>query len=94
MPLTGRCHCRRNVFEIEGALPPVLTRCACSFCSKRGHLFAYYSPEQVRVLQADVYARRTVREPATLKKMRKLQPTSHLAMTAAVGHRLNYCATR
>jgi hypothetical protein len=25
----------------------------CSFCSKRGHLYAYYTPEQLKVTQAD-----------------------------------------
>ncbi|MBV9994218.1 MAG: GFA family protein [Caulobacteraceae bacterium] len=53
MPLTGRCHCGRNVFEIEGGPPPALTRCTCSLCSKRGHLLAYYAPEAFRVVQAD-----------------------------------------
>jgi hypothetical protein len=44
MTLTGRCHCGRNVFEVDGELPEALTRCTCSFCSKRGHLYAYYTP--------------------------------------------------
>jgi hypothetical protein len=53
MPLKGRCHCGRNAFEIEGELPRELTRCTCSFCSKRGHLYAYFEPHQFRVVQAD-----------------------------------------
>ncbi len=51
--LTGRCHCGRNTFEVDGDLPEKLTRCTCSFCSKRGHLYAYYAPEQVRFPIAD-----------------------------------------
>ena len=53
MPLTGRCHCGRNVFEVQGKLPEKLTRCTCSFCSKRGYLSAYYEPGQLKIVQAD-----------------------------------------
>ncbi len=47
--LTGRCHCGETTFEIRGDLPQALTRCTCTLCSKRGHLFAYYDPASVRV---------------------------------------------
>ncbi len=47
--LTGRCHCGETTFEIRGDLPRALTRCTCTLCSKRGHLFAYYDPASVRV---------------------------------------------
>ena len=53
MPLTAHCHCGRNAFEIDGELPAQSTRCTCSFCSKRGHLYAYFAPDQLRVTQAD-----------------------------------------
>jgi len=53
MALTGRCHCGRNAFEIDGKLPAQLTRCTCSLCSKRGHLYAYYAPDRFNVTQAD-----------------------------------------
>ena len=53
MTLTGHCHCGRSSFEIDGELPRKLTRCTCSFCSKRGHLYAYYTPDQLTVTQAD-----------------------------------------
>jgi hypothetical protein len=62
MALTGHCHCGRNAFEVEGELPEKLTRCTCSFCSKRGALWAYYQPAQVRVIEAQsdaVYRWRT-----------------------------------
>ena len=52
MPLTGHCHCKRNAFEITGELPEKLTRCTCSFCSKRGLLYAYYKPAQFKVTEA------------------------------------------
>ncbi|MDR6758345.1 hypothetical protein J2Y48_003644 [Mycoplana sp. BE70] len=48
--LRGRCHCGDTVFEIDGELPQALTRCTCSFCSKRGQLYAYYEPGQLRIV--------------------------------------------
>ena len=53
MTLTAHCHCGRTAFAIHGELPEKLTRCTCSFCSKRGHLYAYYAPDQLTVTQAD-----------------------------------------
>jgi len=53
MPLTGHCHCGRNAFEVAGELPEKLTRCTCSFCSKRGHLYAYFAPSAFKATQAD-----------------------------------------
>jgi len=49
MPLTGSCHCGKVKFEIAGTIPAELTRCTCSFCAKRGHLFAYYAPDDVKL---------------------------------------------
>jgi hypothetical protein len=48
--ITGRCHCGRIAFEIDGSIPEQLTRCTCSFCSKRGMLYAYYPPERFRLM--------------------------------------------
>ena len=48
MPLKGSCHCRAIQFEIESP-PGEVTACTCSFCSKRGALWAYYAPEQFRL---------------------------------------------
>lgn len=56
MSLTGSCHCGKNRFEIEGALPPELTRCTCSFCSKRGQLYAYYAPSAFKLTSSDADA--------------------------------------
>lgn len=50
--LRGRCHCGDTVFEIDSELPQALTRCTCTFCSKRGHLYAYYEPNQFRLVSA------------------------------------------
>ena len=49
MPVAGSCHCGRTKFEVAEA-PDSLTRCTCSFCSKRGGLWAYYTPAQFRLL--------------------------------------------
>jgi hypothetical protein len=49
MKITGSCHCGKTTFEIDGEIPPALTRCTCSFCAKRGGLYAYYTPEQFRL---------------------------------------------
>jgi len=52
MTLTGDCHCGRNAFEIQGELPEKLTRRTCSFCSKRGRLYACYQTDQLKVTEA------------------------------------------
>ena len=46
MPITGGCHCGKATFRIAGEIPEQLTRCTCSFCAKRGALWAYYEPRQ------------------------------------------------
>ena len=50
MSLTGHCRCGRIASEVDGEVPEKLTRCTCSFCSKRGHLYAYYTPGQLEVI--------------------------------------------
>jgi len=40
MPIAGSCHCGKTTFWIEGEIPDALTRCTCSFCSRRGALVA------------------------------------------------------
>jgi hypothetical protein len=49
MLIKGSCHCGKTAFEIDGEISHELTRCTCSFCSKRGHLYAYYEPSQFRL---------------------------------------------
>jgi len=38
--ITGKCHCGKTAFRIDGDLREQLTRCICSFCAKRGALLA------------------------------------------------------
>jgi hypothetical protein len=49
MTVKGSCHCGQTAFEINAEIPEKLTRCTCSFCAKRGHLYAYYRPDQFQV---------------------------------------------
>ena len=49
MGISGSCHCGNTSFGIEGEIPEQLTRCTCSFCSKRGALWAYYEPQKFHV---------------------------------------------
>jgi hypothetical protein len=51
MAIKGSCHCGATQFEVSEA-PASVTRCTCSFCSKRGALHAYYSPEQFKLKTA------------------------------------------
>ena len=48
MPIKGSCHCGNTQFEVSEA-PSDVTRCTCSLCSKRGVLWAYYTPAQFRL---------------------------------------------
>ena len=48
MILKGSCHCKATQFEVSEA-PSSVTRCTCSFCSKRGLLHAYYKPAQFKL---------------------------------------------
>ena len=48
MPIKGSCHCGQTQFEVSEA-PAGVTRCTCSLCSKRGALWAYYTPAQFRL---------------------------------------------
>jgi hypothetical protein len=51
MAIKGSCHCGATQFEVREA-PATVTKCTCSFCSKRGGLWAYYSPEDFKLLTA------------------------------------------
>src|SRR5437868_4782042 len=48
VPIKGSCHCGNTQFEVNEA-PSDVTRCTCSLCSKRGALWAYYTPAQFRL---------------------------------------------
>lgn len=48
MSIAGSCHCGATRFEID-VVPETATRCTCTFCTKRGALWAYCAPEQFRL---------------------------------------------
>ncbi len=63
MPILGSCACGDTRFEVTVA-PADVTRCTCSFCTKRGALWAYYSPDQFRLLTSrDTVATYAKRNP-------------------------------
>ena len=41
MTVKGSCHCGATQFT-GAKRPDTISRCTCSFCSKRGALWAYY----------------------------------------------------
>lgn len=47
MTIRGSCHCGATRFEIAEA-PASVTSCTCTNCAKRGALWAYYRPAEVR----------------------------------------------
>lgn len=49
MTIKGSCHCKATMFEVSEA-PQTVTQCTCSFCSKRGSLWAYYIPSQFKLV--------------------------------------------
>ena len=49
MTLHGSCHCGKTKFEVTEA-PETVTKCTCSYCSKRGALWAYYWPAQFKLV--------------------------------------------
>jgi len=48
MSIKASCHCGATQFEVSEA-PTQVTSCNCSFCSKRGGLWAYYTPAQFKL---------------------------------------------
>jgi len=48
MTIKASCHCKATTFEVSEA-PQTVTSCTCSFCSKRGSLWAYYTPSQFKL---------------------------------------------
>jgi hypothetical protein len=53
MSITGSCHCGKTAFKIDGDIPEKLTRCTCSFCAKRGALYAHFEPNRFQLTTAD-----------------------------------------
>lgn len=52
MTVLGSCHCGMTAIRIDGDIPQKLTRCTCTFCAKRGALWAYYQPNQVQLIHS------------------------------------------
>ena len=44
------CHCGAARIAVE-VPPPELTACNCSLCRRLGTLWAYYRPDQVRIVR-------------------------------------------
>ncbi len=51
----GSCHCKATQFELAH-VPEMVTKCTRSICSKRGGLWAYYKPADVRLISDDAKA--------------------------------------
>jgi hypothetical protein len=49
MAIKGSCHCGATQFTVA-ARPETVTRCTCTFCTKRGALWAYQDNEDDFVL--------------------------------------------
>lgn len=49
MTVKGSCHCGATQFTVARR-PETVTRCTCSFCTKRGALWAYQEDEEDFVL--------------------------------------------
>jgi len=60
MAILGSCHCGAIKFEVSEA-PSSVTVCNCTFCTKRGVIWAYYPRDSVKLIvtpEADaVYSR-------------------------------------
>jgi hypothetical protein len=52
MKYEGGCHCKAVRYEVEVDLSTVIS-CNCSLCSKRGHLLAFTSPENFKLLSGE-----------------------------------------
>jgi len=51
-PTLASCYCGGTVIELP-APPAAATQCTCSWCTKSGGLWAYYTPEAVRIVRAE-----------------------------------------
>ncbi|KAI9090304.1 Mss4-like protein [Phlyctochytrium arcticum] len=51
-PISGKCHCGAFKFTIPNP-PTEITRCNCTFCYKRGVLWAYFPAEQVTLTREE-----------------------------------------
>jgi len=52
MSISGTCHCGAMHFTVNAA-PTEAVECNCSYCSKSGGLWAYYTPADIVVQTSD-----------------------------------------
>src|ERR1700731_2810324 len=72
----GSCHCGATRFEVSEA-PTGVTSCTCSLCSKRGALWAYYSPAEFRLI--------TPKEQVATYRWRSKTVLHHFCATCGCG---------
>ena len=77
MAIKGKCHCGATEFEVSEA-PTSVTRCTCSFCAKRGGLWAYYEPQQFKLISA--------REQGRYSKAPEIHTHFHCALCGCGTH--------
>jgi hypothetical protein len=82
MSIKASCLCGATQFEVSET-PTSVTECNCTFCSKRGALWAYYLPDQVVDIKSD---RKTVytRDESTHKRF-------HCAVCGCSTYNEMYC---
>lgn len=76
MTIMASCHCGATQLELSEA-PASVTRCTCSLCAKRGALWAYYTPQQVRLT--------TPREQVATYQWRTKTVQHHFCATCGCG---------
>ena len=52
MTLIASCHCGSTRIELPEQ-PTQAARCNCTFCQRTGAVWAYYTPDQIKVLRCD-----------------------------------------
>ena len=53
MPIKGSCHCGKVRYEADLDLGAGTGKCNCSICAKRGALWAFGKPSQVKILKGE-----------------------------------------
>ena len=48
--ITASCHCGAVRLEIDGPAPETVLDCGCSICRRKGGLWTYYEPRQVKII--------------------------------------------
>ncbi|BCW90190.1 hypothetical protein sos41_33580 [Alphaproteobacteria bacterium SO-S41] len=48
--ITASCHCGAVRMEIDAEAPETVLSCGCSICRRKGGLWTYYEPRQVKII--------------------------------------------